>query len=312
MMRKLFLAFLILLIVSGVKAQDSTISILKSEASRTITKSIPDTLKKKWIKGGAFTLNVAQSALKDWAAGGENFSIAMNMYANGHAYYKKGKVSWDNTVDINIGYLNTASLGTRKSDDRLDVLSKAGYSIGSDFSLSGLFNLRTQFFDGYTYSDDTATFSSTAFSPGYVLFSPGIDYKPVKNLSVFVSPLTSRWVIMLNPTLSKLGSYGVDSGKHFLSQIGAFGTVTLNTNFSKSITFNSRIDLFSNYEHNPFNVDVYFTNLFTAKFSKRFAVTWNVDMIYDDDTRIFGPNEDGPRLQLKSVVGIGVALKVGT
>jgi hypothetical protein len=312
MMRKWFLAFLILS-ANNLKAQDSTISILKREAGRTIQRTIPDTAKKRWIKGGLFNLNVAQSSLKNWAAGGDQFSMAMNMYANGHAYYQRKKMSWDNNLDINVGYINTTSLGTRKSDDRFDLLSKVGYSLGSNFSISGLFDLRTQFFDGYTYpSADMPVFSSTAFSPGYILFSPGIDYKPIPNLSIFISPVSSRWVIVVNPTLSKMGAYGVDTGKHFMSQVGAFGTITFKSNFTKTITYNARIDLFSNYQHDPENIDVYMTNLFTAKFSKLFSVTWGVDMIYDDDTRIFGPKQNSPRLQLKSVIGIGILLKTGS
>jgi len=312
-MRKCLIIIFCVLIAAIINAQDSIISILKNEAARTIKIDIPDSLRKKWIKGGVFNLNAAQSALKDWAAGGDNFSMAMNMYANAHAYYKKGKVSWDNNVDINIGYINTTSLGTRKSDDRFDFLSKAGYDLGKKISATGLFDIRTQFFDGYTYSNpDNPTFSSTAFSPGYVLFSPGFDYKPIKNLSIFISPISSRWVIVLNPTLAKQGAYGVDSGKHFINQLGAFGTIIFNTKFTKNITFNSRMDLFSNYEHDPFNIDFYMTNFFAAKFSKKFAVTWNVDMIYDDDVRIFGPKQNAPRLQIKSVIGIGILLKVGT
>ena len=116
----------------------------------------------------------------------------------------------------------------------------------------------------------------------------------------------------MNPTLSKIGAYGVDSGKKSINQLGAFGTIIFKSNFTKNITYNARIDLFSNYEHNPFNIDVYITNLFAAKFSKKFAVTWNVDMIYDDDVRIFGPQRNSPRLQMKSVIGIGILIKVGT
>jgi len=311
-MKKWFLVFSVLVTIIA-QAQDSTISILKKEANRTIQRTIPDTAKNRWIKGGLFNLNVAQSSLKNWAAGGDQFSMAMNMYGNGHAYYQRKKMSWDNNLDINVGYINTTSLGTRKSDDRFDLLSKVGYSLGSNFSISGLFDLRTQFFDGYTYpSADVHVFSSTAFSPGYILFSPGIDYKPIPNLSIFISPVSSRWVIVVNPTLSKIGAYGVDTGKHFMSQVGAFGTITFKSNFTKTITYNARIDLFSNYQHDPQNIDVYMTNLFTAKFTKLFSVTWGVDMIYDDDTRIFGPKQNSPRLQLKSVIGIGILLKTGS
>jgi hypothetical protein len=311
-MRKNFFIFFVL-IASIARAQDSTIIILKKEASRTIPVIIADTVKKKWIKGGLFNLNVSQSSLKDWAAGGDAFSMALSLYTNGHAYYKKDRITWDNNVDVNFGYLNTSSLGSRKGDDRFDFLSKYGYSLNKRVSASALFDLRTQFFDGYTYPDPkTPVFSSTAFSPGYVLLSPGVDYKPVDGLSIFASPVSSRWVVVTNKTLSAQGAYGVDTGKHYISQVGAFGTIIFNSKFTKTITYNARIDLFSNYQHNPQDVDVYMTNLFAAKFSKLFSVTWGFDMIYDDDTRIFGPNHDAPRLQVKSVIGIGILLKAGT
>ena len=310
-MKKCFV-ILFVFISKLVTAQDPTISTLKTEANRTITKTVPDTIKKVWIRGGIFNLNIAQGSLKDWAAGGDEFSVSMNMYTNGHAYYKKEKVSWDNNVDINIGYINTTSLGTRKTDDRFDFLSKYGYLISPKVAASALFDLRTQFFDGYTYNaENVPLFTSTALSPAYILLSPGFDYKPVKNLSIFISPISSRWIVVANPTLSKIGAYGVDSGTHSINQLGAFGTVTFNSNFTKTVTYNARMDLFSNYEHNPTNIDVYITNLFTAKLSKVFAVTWSVDMIYDDDVRIFGPNHDSPRLQIKSLIGIGVLFKAG-
>jgi hypothetical protein len=235
------------------------------------------------------------------------------MYTNGHAFYKKGKNSWDNNVDINLGYINTTSLGTRKNDDRFDFLSKYGYSLSPKFALSALFDLRTQFFDGFTYTEaNTPVFSSTAFSPAYILLSPGFDYHPVKNLSIFISPITSRWIIVANPTLSKIGAYGVDSGKHVINQLGAFATIAFNSNFSKMVTYNARIDFFSNYEHNPQNIDIYMTNLFAAKLGRVLSATWSVDMIYDDDIRLFGPNHDSPRFQIRSLIGIGILLKVGT
>lgn len=303
----------LLLVSLKTYSQDATMQILKKEAVRPVPRTAPDTIHKNWIKGGLFNLNAAQGSLKNWAAGGDNFSVSLNLYANGHAFYKKRKISWDNNVDINLGYINTTSLGTRKNDDRFDFLSKCGYSLNKNFSLSALFDLRTQFFDGFTYPDaSTRLFSSTSFSPAYILLSPGFDFHPVKNLSIFISPVTSRWIIVANPTLSKIGSYGVDSGKHFINQLGAFGTVSFHSNFSKSVSYAGRIDLFSNYEHNPENADLYMTNLFAAKLGRIITVTWSVDMIYDDDVRIFGPNHNSPRLQLRSLAGIGILVKLGT
>jgi hypothetical protein len=45
----------------NLKAQDSTISILKKKAGRTIPKAIPDTIQKHWINGGMFNLNVGKA-----------------------------------------------------------------------------------------------------------------------------------------------------------------------------------------------------------------------------------------------------------
>lgn len=36
---------------------------------------------------------------------------------------------------------------------------------------------------------------------------------------------------------------------------------------------------------------------------------WSVDMIYDDDVRLFGDNGRSAALQLKSLVGLGLLLK---
>ncbi|HVX28758.1 MAG TPA: DUF3078 domain-containing protein [Parafilimonas sp.] len=310
---KIFFSIAFLLLSIFALSQDSTIEILKTEAIRPITISIPDSIKKDWIKGGLFNLNVAQGSLKNWAAGGDDFSLSFTLYTNGHAFYKKGKVTWENNVDFNLGYINTTSLGSRKNDDRFDFYSKYGYGVSKTVSASALFDLRTQFFDGYTYPDGIhPLFASTSFSPAYVLLSPGFDIRPIKNLSIFLSPITSRWTVVMNPTLSKIGAYGVDSGKHAMDQVGAFGTIMLNSKVNKLITYTGRLDLFSNYEHNAQDVDLYMTNLFAAKLGKIITATWDIDMIYDDDVRIFGPNHNSPRLQLKSMIGVGILIKVGT
>ena len=286
--------------------------VLKNEAIQAVPRTVPDSIKKNWIIGGLFNLNVAQGSLKNWAAGGDNFSVSLNLYTNAHAYYKKDKISWDNNVDVNLGYINTTSLGTRKNDDRFDFISKYGYALNKNVSVSALLNMRTQFFNGFSYpSDSTRILTSTGLSPAYILLSPGFDFHPVKNLSIFVSPITSRWIIVGSPTLSKEGAYGVDSGKHVTNEIGAFSTIMFHTNLNKILTYNGRLDLFSNYEHNPQDIDIYMTNLFTAKLGKVITATWSVDMIYDDDVRIFGPNHDSPRLQVRSLVGLGVLFKLG-
>ncbi len=290
-------------------SQDATIKQLRIEAQRPIKKA-EDTSQKKWRRGGMYGINISQGSLSNWAAGGDNFSFSVNSMLSLFAFYKKGHHSWDNTFDFNLGYVNTTSLGSRKNDDRFDILSKYGHALNPKLNIAGLFNIRSQFFRGYIYSGDTLrTLSSTFMAPGYVLVSVGLDYKPTKNLSIYLSPATSRWVIVKDTTLSNKALYGVESGKKTSLEFGGFATISYLKEFNKSISYKARLDLFSNYRHNPENIDIFMSNVLNAKLGKVLAVTWSVDIIYDDDVRLFGPYKNSPATQLKSLVGIGFQLK---
>src|SRR5262245_34000942 len=128
---KQFLPALVLLLSIHTFAQDETVKKLRSDADKSIKKDPADTSAKTWKKGGIYSLNVAQGSLSNWAAGGDNFSLSVNSLLSMYAFYKKDKHSWDNTFDFNLGYVNTTSLGSRKNDDRFDLLSKYGYALTS-------------------------------------------------------------------------------------------------------------------------------------------------------------------------------------
>lgn len=291
-----------------VTAQDGTVKSLRTESERSIKKE-EDTTRKTWRKGGLYGINISQGSLSNWAAGGDNFSLSVNSLLSLFAFYKKDKHSWDNTFDFNIGYVNTTSLGSRKNDDRFDLLSKYGYALNPKLNLSGLVNLRSQLFKGYTYPGNVKTFSSAFMAPGYLLTSIGLDYKPTKNLSIFLSPVTARWVFVRDTALANKGLYGVTPGKKSNLEFGAFATINYLKDLNKFVTYKGRLDLFSNYRSNPQNIDLFMSNILNAKLGKVLSVSWSLDFIYDDDVRLFGKNQQSAALQIKSLVGIGFLLK---
>jgi hypothetical protein len=291
-------------------SQDTSVKTLQVESGKTIKKPETDTVKKIWRCGGLFSLNISQGSLSNWSAGGDNFSLSVNSFLNVFAFYKKDKYSWDNTLDMNFGYIKTTSLGSRKNDDLVDLLSKYGYAFSPHVSLSGLFNFRTQMARGYNYDGSSKSLTSAFFSPAYILLSIGADYKPTKDLSIFVSPITSRWVVVNNDSLSAKGVYGVEPGKKSKNEIGAFVTINYLKELNKNVGYKGRLDLFSNYQHKPGNVDLYMTNVFTTKLSKIFTASWNVDLIYDDDAKLFGKNHNSPAMQFKSLIGVGLSVKL--
>jgi hypothetical protein len=306
---KHFLLSLGIFVCLNCVAQDETIKKLRSDSETGIKKDPADTTQKTWKTGGALGLNLAQGSLSNWAAGGDDFSLSLNALISYFAFYKKDKHSWDNTVDFNLGYIKTTTLGSRKNDDRIDILSKYGYALGPKLNLAGLFNFRSQLLKGYSYTETSRTLTSAFLSPAYILLSPGLDYKPTTNFSVFVSPLSVRWVIVRNDSIAGKGLYGVKPGEHSRTEIGAFLSSTYITNLGKAVSYKGRLDLFSNYRDEPKNVDLFMTNLFAVKLSKYLSATWMLDLIYDDNVRLFGKNKNSAALQIKSLVGVGFLVK---
>lgn len=293
-------------------AQDKTVQELRAESRRAIAKHAQDTSKRTWKTGGSFNLNVNQGALSNWSAGGDKFSLSLTSLLNLFAHYKHGRHSWDNTIDMAYGLVNTTSLGQRKSDDRIDLVSKYGYEMDKKWYLSSLLNFRSQFAEGYAYpTDSTKVLTSNFMAPAYVVLSLGMDYKPDETFSLFMSPITARWVIVSNDSLAAVAAYGVDSGKHVKMEIGAYASVNWNKLITPTTTYKTKLDLFSNYRHDPFNVDIFWTNVVTVKVSKLINMNISVDMIYDNDVPTVKDDgtAGGARPQIKQVLGVGFLVK---
>jgi hypothetical protein len=305
-----FVSFGLLFMTFSIHAQDGVIQNLQKESATATKKSaLPSDTNHRWQKGLLYNLNFSQSSLTNWSAGGDKFSMSINSILNIFAKYAHGKNSWDNTFDFNLGYVNSTSLGARKNDDRFDLVSKYGRSINPKTNLAFLGNIRSGFLKGYSYTTAGNTLISNFMSPGYVLTSAGLDFKPSRMLSVFFSPATARWVLVTDPVLSAKGLYGVKAGQTSILEVGSFATVNFMKDIAPNIVYKSKLDLFSNYRHKALNVDLFMTNLLSIKLSKLFTMSWAVDMIYDDDAKLFGPKKSSPALQFKSLIGLGVQIK---
>ena len=131
-MSKISLSTILFLILSitfiQAKSQDIPIKPIIIETAKTIKKEA-DTSRWNWKRGGLLNFSLAQGSLSNWAAGGDNFSLTVSSYFNYFLFYQRNRISWDNNVDVNLGYVQTTSLGSRKNDDRYDFTSKYGYKM---------------------------------------------------------------------------------------------------------------------------------------------------------------------------------------
>ena len=270
-----------------------------------------------WKKGGVFSVNLAQTSLTNWAAGGQN-SFAVNGLLSSFANYRKNKSEWVNTLDVGYGLLKQGSSGYQKTDDKFDILSKYGYEAFKNFYYAVLLNFKTQMAPGYQYPDVTTKISDF-FSPAYLLGALGLDFKPSDHFSAFIAPLTLKLTFVNDKTLSDAGAFGVTPGKRSLTEFGGYIRVIYTKNdfkneFLKNVTFTTKADLFSDYTHNPQNIVVNWETLLAFKVNKFLSASINTQLAYDDKIKIpvvrnGTATSIGSLIQFKEILGVGFSYK---
>ena len=310
------LTFILFLTWSGIIAYGQ---VTESEkALRTVT---TDTIN-GWKTGGVFTATVSQTSLTNWVAGGQN-SLSINGLFSGFANLKKGKSAWDNTLDLGYGLIKQGSEDYRKTDDKIEILSKYGREAFGKFYYSALMNFRTQMTPGYNYPDVTNKISDF-FAPAYLTLALGLDYKPDPYFSAFISPVTGKFTFVTDPALSDMGAFGVAPGETVRSEMGGYLRAVYSRNDFKSeilknVSFTTKLDLFSNYAEKPQNVDVSWETLVAMKVNKYLSFNFNIHLIYDDNIAVpYDRDNDGTiaegesvrsKVQFKEIFGVGLSYK---
>jgi hypothetical protein len=277
------------------------------------SQQVPDTLK-RWEVKGLLSLNFSQISLTNWVAGGRSSTAGVGIF-NLQTKYTMDNWLWENTLDLNYGLIKEQNRKMVKSDDKIDFTSKLGLKQSEQLYYTLLFNYKTQFTKGYKYPNTTDVISDF-MAPGYFTLALGLDYKPQKDLSIFLSPATARLTVVNNENLSNQGAFGVDPGEKTRLEVGAIAKIDLNTEIMKNVTLNNKVELFSNYLEKPQNVDVDWDLLLNMKVNDYLSANLITNLIYDDDIKVpIDKNEDGviegsgPRIQFKEVLGIGLNIK---
>lgn len=270
-----------------------------------------------WDFGGNVGLNLNQSSFTNWAAGGQN-AVATTAIASLYAKYRGKRSSWDTSLDLAFGLLSQDGKPWIKTDDRIDLISKYGYRVSRDthWYISGLFNFRTQFRDGFEIADglEVGDPISSWLSPAFSIFSLGAEYRPNKTFSFFISPTTTKLTVVRLEELRE--NFGVDVDRNARWEAGAYMRAEFRDDIFENVNLLTRLDLFSNYFNNPQNIDVNWEVLLTFKINKWLATSLTTQLIYDDDI-VIGRFENaegvvvtagGPRTQFRQVFALGISV----
>lgn len=156
----MFLSGFSLQAFSQVEELAEKLDVLSEEAKKDTT---------YWISDFSAGLNFNQAGFSDnWKAGGIN-SVAFGSIVAGKAFYKKGRLSWDNELELLYGIVKNEGQGTRKSNDRMFFDTKLGYKLTDKWATFFSVNFLSQFSDGFEYETNGSQQLISGFmSPGFL------------------------------------------------------------------------------------------------------------------------------------------------
>lgn len=216
-----------------------------------------------WYSYKRLTIHFSQYYVNNWHKGGTPNSTLLSVLNYKKNYNKNDIVTWDNSLNVEIGFYNTSQdtiRAFRVNNDEFDILSRFGYATGVKklyYSCSGEF--KTSLFTSYDgiNSNNVAT---ALLSPSYLTFGLGADYRYNKKTFIQLSPLAYRLLFIIDDRVDPL-SEGIKDGK----VANFFGYMThseLYWKFSREINFTAKAQLFCTYPHDYIEAEVEFVGNF--------------------------------------------------
>lgn len=313
--------FLLLLFVS-INSMSQKVTVTKPKD--TVANKISDENKSNWTKKNVVGFDLSEITFVNWSAGGTN-SISGLFKGDFKRTYQKTNRKWVNELIMRYGLNKQDGSEVRKTDDAVQLNSTFGYRRDTltNWFYSAKFNFNTQFTNGYKYPNrDTP--KSRFFAPAYIFLGVGAENSSKSKHRIFyISPFTLKTTLVLDQTLADQGSFGVvkatydingniiTRGKKSKNELGFLFTNYYKAEIVKNISIENRLSLYSDYINNFGNIDMDWEILLNLVVNEYVKASIGTRFIYDDDIKnkieVDGVQiTEGPKLQLKQILGIGI------
>ncbi len=272
-----------------------------------------------WVLGENSTLGFTQTSLSNWKKGG-NSSLSILTVLKGFANYSDKKIKWENSAEIRNGWMRVndekEDAKLQKNDDKFELISRLGVSAFKKWYYSGEVDFETQFFNGYKYPNTDSPISAF-MAPAKTLIKIGLDYKPNKDFSLFLSPITSKTVFVRDTALIDQTKFGVDANKRSFWEPGFNADLKFKKTIYKDIVWETKYKMFFNYR-SPFDkLDISWENLVSMKLNDYINMNFMLHLIYDDNVTFATDKLDSngktiyePKWQVKELITIGFAYNI--
>ena len=257
-----------------------------------------------WRRQANLSLQLTQNyATENWHQGAAN-AFSMLWSAKAFANYNKNNLSWENNAEWRVGVSTVSGDTLRKmntTDDIFQIYSKFGYQVHKHWYVSMFADFRTNFFPNFQKNSNHL--NTTFLTPIRYNMGLGIDYKPLKGLSVNISPVTYKLTYALNTDVERIdvNELGIETGNNMLNEVGSSVRVEWKWRPLREIELETKFYFFTNYKkvetELEIDVDFYINKYMSAKILLHPRYDGTVESTTDYKSR----------LQFKELISVGFA-----
>ena len=154
-----------------------------------------------------------------------------------------------------------------------------------------------------TYQTNSNMLKSAPFSPFRFNAAVGIDYKPVKNLSISVSPVSYKMIHIMDTARVLPTDYGLEAGQRTRHNIGSSVRIEYTWKPVREVTLESKFYFYTNYHDVELDLEVNCDFIINRFMSARLILhpRYDTSVIMQGDTHA--------KIQFRELLSIGFAHK---
>ena len=260
-------------------------------------------MKSPWRREATLMAQITQNYVTDnWYQGGSSSFAALGI-AKGQISYIRERFTWENFGEWRMGG-STVSADTlhkmNTTDDMFKIYSKANLRIVPKLFTSLSVELDTRLFP--TYKSNSMELKSAPFSPLRFTAAFGIDYKPVKDLSLSFSPVSYKLIHIadkrVNPT-----DYGLEEGQFTQHNIGSSIRLEYLWKPVREFALETKFYMYTNYHNVELDLEVNADFIINRWLSARLMLHPRYD------TSVIMEGDKCAKIQFRELLSLGFAHK---
>jgi len=261
-------------------------------------------MRSHWRREATLMAQITQNYVSpNWYQGGSSSFAGLGI-AKGQISYITDRFTWENTGEWRMGGSTVSADSLHKvntTDDLFRVYSKANLRVVPKVFASISAELETRLLP--TYKSNSMELKSAPFAPLRFNAAFGIDYKPVKNLSISVSPISYKVIHIADTARVNVTDYGLKKGQKTQHNIGSSVRVEYVWKPVREVVLEAKFYMYTNYKDVEIDLEANCDFIINRFLSARLMLHPRYD------SSVIMKGDDHAKIQFRELLSIGFAHK---